>query len=301
MIHKNLIIHFALGLFFISIAILSLPSCSNQNTNPVESSSEEVITLSDQFPGAETNSKSELITSEKVDRTIIAQYTFNEGSGRTLNDITENSFDGLIDKGAVWSTNGIDGFALKFNKSGKVTFVNQQALNTMGETSYGTISVWFYYSGIPSGQEMVPILYFGDDVYSSSQNCLVLEIGHPGNEFLYFTIIRNGIIIQCFDNNKTIQKNQWYHFAAVVSPTGNTGYINGVELTNRHYNAGTLPSDTEFFSSITKRDLMAFGYGTTGIASAFRYYNGLIDEIAIFNRPLQGAEILQIYNSVLQR
>lgn len=297
MLHRNLFIHSALRLFFLSIIIFISPSCSDQNTNPVKSSSsEEGKTVIDQF-----SSESELNSLEKIDYSIIAQYPFNEGFGRTLNDVTPNNFDGLIDKGAVWSSTGIEGSALKFNKSGKVAFVNQQALNTIGGISYGTISVWFYYSGIPSTQEIVPILYFGDDVYTSYKNCLVLEIGHPGNEFLYFTIIRNGVIIQCFDNNYTIQKNQWYHFAAVVSPTGNTGYINGVELTNRHYNAGTLPTDTEFFNSISKRDLMAFGYGTTGIASAFRNYNGLIDEITIFNRPLQSEEILQIYNSIIRR
>ncbi|MBK7377965.1 MAG: hypothetical protein IPJ03_02995 [Ignavibacteriales bacterium] len=71
-----------------------------------------------------------------------------------MNDLTENSFDGLINKGAEWSTNGIDGFALKFNKSGKVSFVNQQALNSLCEISYRTISVWLYYSGIPSGEKI---------------------------------------------------------------------------------------------------------------------------------------------------
>lgn len=302
MLHRYLLIQSAISSFFLLILIFILPSCSEQTTNPVKSSTfEENITLSDQLSGTGIIPKPELNTSEKIGENIMAQYPFNEGFGRTLNDITPNNFDGLIDKGAVWSNSGIEGFALKFNKSGKVSIVNQQALNTIGGISFGTISVWFYYSGIPSGQEMVPILYFGDDVYSYYKNCLVLEIGHPENEFLYFTIIRNGVIIQCFDNDFTIQKNRWYHFAAVVSPAGNTGYVNGIELTDRHYNAGTLPTNTEFFSSISKRDLMAFGYGTTGIASAFRYYNGLIDEITIFDRPLRSEEILQIYNSTIGR
>jgi len=87
-------------------------------------------------------------------------------------------------------------------------------------------------------------------------------------------------------NSFPIEKTHWYHFAPVVFELGNTGYLNGVELTYCHYNAGTKPSDIEFFASVTSRKLFALGFGTTGRANSFQSYKGIVDEVRIYNRPL---------------
>jgi hypothetical protein len=230
------------------------------------------------------------------DRYLVAWYSCNEGSGTIVGDATPKSYDGLIEGGAKWNV-GVEGTSLMFDGSGLARFTQRDMLNAVGTLRYGTISLWFYYEGILPGSEMVPLLYFGGNESRSSHNLLILEIGHPENEFLYFTILRDNVLLQCFDSDIPIARNRWQHVAVVVSSKGNTGYLNGVELTGRHYNAGS-PASTEFFASVPVRDMTSLAYGTTAIARGFRFFDGKLDDVRLYNRMLSGDEIRTIYNSV---
>lgn len=57
----------------------------------------------------------------------------------------------------------------------------------------------------------------------------------------------------CYDSNVNLAENKWHHFAVVVGPDGNTGYLNGKEITNRHYNFGNS-KDKSFLDDIPKKE-----------------------------------------------
>ena len=151
----------------------------------------------------------------------------------------------------------------------------------------------------------MPIFYLGME--SGADNLFVIEIGHsagdgatsnpnPDDKKLYVTWIKNGQEpFLCYDSTTNLEENTWIHFAVTVEPDGNTGYLNGAEMTNRDYNFGSA-SDTDFLDSIPVQEQMMLGYGRNSfmISPDFVYYKGYIDEFKIHNEALTSEEIQEL-------
>jgi hypothetical protein len=228
---------------------------------------------------------------------LVAHYRFAEGSGASLHDDTPSQFDGNI-YNASWVAGPVSGYSLNFNGStGRVDLSTAAALSTIGGLTQGSISVWFYYRGIPAGNSISPVFYLGEAGFN---NFLVIEVGHndPANEKLYFTLAAGGSLILCVDTGANLTRNAWYHFVAVVSPNGNTGYLNGVEMTTRHYNFGD-PSTVRFFDDVPIKEKFSLGRGTTLPAKSnsqiYTFY-GAVGETRIYDRPLTALEVQELYS-----
>src|SRR6185503_19502792 len=71
----------------------------------------------------------------------VAAYSFNEGAGTTVGDISGNNNNGTI-SGATWSTSGKFGNALVFNgTNARVTVANSTSL---GLTTAMTLEAWVF-------------------------------------------------------------------------------------------------------------------------------------------------------------
>lgn len=101
----------------------------------------------------------------------------------------------------------------------------------------------------------------------------------------------------CFDTNFELNISQWYNFAVVIDATGNTGYLDGVELTSRHYNFNDA-SSPEFLDDLPVLDTAWIGRGFLSSLPQDQYFPGAIDELLIYDRPLSGTELGNYYNSV---
>ncbi|TKJ16929.1 hypothetical protein CEE44_00125 [Candidatus Woesearchaeota archaeon B3_Woes] len=99
----------------------------------------------------------------------------------------------------------------------------------------------------------------------------------------------------CFDSNKNVEENKWHHFAVVVSPNGNTGYLNGVEITNRRYNFGNS-KDSSFLKDISGKTKLMLGYGRSSymLSPDFIYFKGALDDVRIYDKPLTTSEIKEL-------
>ncbi len=99
----------------------------------------------------------------------------------------------------------------------------------------------------------------------------------------------------CFDTNKNLVENQWYHYAVVVSPDGNTGYLNGVEMTDRDYNFDSAKNPS-FLNTIPVKEKLYLGYGRNSyqISPDFVFYKGLLDDVRVYNQPLSAEEIKEL-------
>lgn len=165
----------------------------------------------------------------------------------------------------------------------------------IAELAYGSISVWFTFEDV--GAQILPIFYFGEADTGTPHNSLIIEIGHrdnPGNRRLYFTIVNARF---CYDSGANLEPGRWYHFVAAVGPEGNTGYLNGEELTRRHYNLGSDASYADFFASVPVPELLAIGYGRYGLADEFHHFKGSIDDVRIYDRPLDANEVTRLYGA----
>ena len=189
---------------------------------------------------------------------------------------------------------------MQFDGKDDFVQINSENLKKIGEQDYGTISLWFKFEDIGSGK-ILPIFYFGETDDSGPSSNLVIEIGHFGHGFpsdtkLYYTVYNNTEEpVLCFDSGQNLQKNTWYHFALVNTPTGNTGYLNGEELTNRHYNFSSSTA-TQFFSSLPRKEVLYLGYGWFGIDQKFHFFKGAIDEVKIYNQALSSDKIQDLAN-----
>jgi hypothetical protein len=224
---------------------------------------------------------------------LVAHWSFEEGQGSRSNDISGNNLQARI-TGATWTT-GKKGSALEFDGQNDFVEIEQSGLKVVGSLEYGTVSLWFKFKK-PGSKRILPLFYLGEKDGPEAIDNLIIEIGHfghgsPPDQKLYYTLYdQNYEPVLCFDSGVNLKADTWYHFAVVNSPSGNTGYLNGIELTNRHYNFSNA-KDTRFFKTLTKKDTFLLGYGWFGIDRKFHYYKGSIDEVKIYNRPLTASEI----------
>ncbi|HDZ21647.1 hypothetical protein LCGC14_0315870 [marine sediment metagenome] len=173
----------------------------------------------------------------------------------------------------------------------------------IGGLSQGSISVWFKFDRITTQWEIFPIFYMGDGVGGAGQTSAIIEIGHPqaGDTKLYWTTYRDdqqNEPTMCFDTNFNLSAGEWYQFTVVVSPSGNTGYLNGQELVDRDYNFADATSP-EFLEDISVQQVTWIGRGFLAFSPADQYFPGEIDEVVIYDRPLSATEVLDYYNATV--
>lgn len=240
------------------------------------------------------------------DPNLVANWNF-EGEGTTILDYA-NNHDGTI-VGNAQRTQGKVGNALYFDGIDDYVYFSQNTVDEIGSLTQGTIMFWFKFESLLSTQTIIPMFYIGTNEEGGNDNIYVIEIGHfagandyralgsdPDNTMLYSTWIKNNHEpYLCFDSNENLDENIWYHFAVVVSPEGNTGYLNGIELTNRYYNFGTS-SDVSFLNDIPVKEMLTLGYGRSSseLSPDFLYYKGYLDDVRVYDIPLSSSKINEL-------
>jgi len=218
----------------------------------------------------------------------ILHLGFDEQGG-TIAEDSADRFTARVDGNPAWG----DGYLIFDGLDDRVE-LSQSAVDSIGRLSTGTIVVRFRYDYVLDRQAIEPIFYYGIDDETELDNMFVIEIGHknPRNRRLYATWVINGHIPLCFDTGVNLAPGRWYDFALVVGPAGNTGYLDGAELTHRHYNFGSAER-RYFLADIPIKQMCSVGYGKTADAKSrhFLYFKGAIDDLQIYDRPLSAAEI----------
>jgi hypothetical protein len=239
------------------------------------------------------------VIAQGIENGLVAHWTFDNDTDDKIHDATSNDLHGTAYN--VSYSEGPVSTALVFNGvNSRVIFpdLESEPPDTIGKLDVGSISLWFTFKN--RGGDILPMLYFGESDRSNPHNSLIIEIGHndnPNDRRLYFTIIVAPYDVTrfCFDSGMNLEEDVWYHFVAVVSPEGNTGYLNGQELITRRYNLNSNATYTDFFSSVTSRKRLALGYGRYGRDPAFYPFEGALDDIRIYNRPLDKNEVKELY------
>lgn len=254
-------------LFFVSLIACKRDNCENFN-----------LDCSDQNSG------------------LILHFSFDEQSGLAASDCTPNKLNGIL-HGVNWALVEGTKTAVEFNGDDTLDiplFINGSGFKF--EPEIGTISVTFLFRNFDG--DIQPILYYGESDAGSPHNSLIIEVGHKmdmNDRKLYFTIVNERF---CFDSNENLLENRWYHFVAVVGAEGNTGYLDGVEMTRRNYNLGSDSTYTDFFSSVPVKKIFTLGYGRYGMCDDFFHLDGYIGDLRIYNRALNSSEVLELYNKV---
>lgn len=201
---------------------------------------------------------------------LVAEWHFDEGSGSVLKDSSGNGNDGVI-YGATW-VEGKYGKALSFDGVDDYVDCGNDRIFDFGTNTF-TIETWVKtidkttsnWEGIV-GKWDTPNGYFLQYISSTG----AWAFGWHGNTYI--------------NPSKSIGDGNWHH--VVAKRTGLTSaelYIDG-EFIGSRADLPSISSDTPDPLSIGR---LSLEYG--------RYFNGIIDEVRIYDRALSAEEIKSHY------
>lgn len=208
----------------------------------------------------------------------IAWWPFDETSGTIAQDIVGTKPGAHF--GTPTPTPGKVGGALRFNGVDEFVGVGDSDLWAFGANNF-TIELWANFSSPGGGSLGHPShIFIGSDDGPGLRNKWFFALGGG-----YLNFHTNGPAIGAkflplvpFSPNL----NQWYHLAVTRNGSTLTIYINGTP-SGSATNADVIPNASASL--------------TIGQAESLGFMNGLLDDIAIYNRALTQAELQAIVNA----
>ena len=217
---------------------------------------------------------------------LVAEWHFDEGSGSVLKDSSGNGNDGVI-HGATW-TEGNFGSALEFD--GVDDYVEVPDSPSLDITDVITVELWVNPTTLGDWDLMVHKINAYGIGYS-----FVDHPGFPGdrNKFEFHKFQTNPPdYCKCSNSVNSPIPGNWYHIIGTFDGTQHKIYVNG--------NLEGTVSYTGTFST-TDYPLIFGGYFYHILPTHPQEYlqkylfNGIIDEVRIYNRALTAEEIKEHY------
>ena len=212
---------------------------------------------------------------------LVVYFAFEEGAGKTVADLSGNGQDGKLEGDTSW-TDGKFGKAVNFG--GKDGIVAVEHSDAFEFTDGITIAAW-----------ILPTLKAGPGTWQ-----LIAAKGPDVQEFFEVLLHPDGFIwmgwklsggrVVPAQSPRDVVKDKWQHVAvSFQSGESWTVYLDGEVLIDYPKNGNKLvPIDAPLL--LGREDPPALN----------RYYNGVIDEFALFNRGLSQDEIQEIQESSIQ-
>ncbi len=220
----------------------------------------------------------------------VGRWDFEEGSGTAVNDTSGNANTGTWNgTGSRW-TSGKVGKGGKFN--GSSDYVSTQS-KTYGPAL--TIEAWIKPNAIGAYQSIFNVC---DDPDSNCNggNYKLIELRIDNNEAVTAMFAHDSQLVRrvsaTTSSSGLFKAGTWYHIAATFDTSTNAEkiYINGVSQTLTTDNVG---SGAGSFSAAPFIGTLNNVYG--GAAGA-QYFNGLIDQLRVFDYVRTPAQIAYDYN-----
>jgi subtilisin family serine protease len=224
-----------------------------------------------------------------IDPNLVSWWKFDEGSGTIAYDSAGDN-DGQLVNGPAWTTGQIDG-ALSFDGTNDYVTVGSPA-NLDNLPLYNlTISAWIY-DEHSTGETWGTI--FGTYVSPNGWSFRTIS-NATGDRSLYLQVPFSGNNQSAWatyhSSYGTILGNTWHHVVGVWDSSTKTAklYIDGAETTYQTANpgVGAYNSDASNNKEMGRLPL------------AVQYFNGIIDDVRIYNQALSAEEILQLYQKGL--
>lgn len=248
------------------------------------STSNEPITIGDGYAGAgfhglidEVRIYDRTLTQDEIDELYLegiltGHWEFEEGSGTVVGDSSDNGNDGMLyGDGDEWVTGRIGG-GLEFDGSNDYVDLGNDA--SLGMTEEITIEAWVMSEDIGSRQGIVTT--------STGAPRWAVEIRN--SKLRFFAYPKDGSDYQLLGNT-LLSSDTWYHVVAVYSVSkGYTKvYLNGDG------------DGSELRSVELGRTLEGVNIGRYEAIGG--YFNGIIDNVRIYDAALNDSEVLALYNS----
>jgi lysophospholipase L1-like esterase len=216
---------------------------------------------------------------------MVSYWKLDETGGTTYYDSFDGN-DGNASTPAPTPAAGLVGGAQDFNGSSNYFTVNDDPSIDWAYNASFTIEVWAKFTNV-SGQNKVMI---GRDDGGGGRPHWWLG-AQSGTGYALFNLIDTNGNGPFVIGSTSLNNDAWHHIVAVRDESAdmNRLYVDGakVDSASHNYTAGFDASTT-----------MGIGYMAYNLSPQY-YYDGLLDEIAIYDRALSDAEILQHHTNGL--
>jgi len=213
---------------------------------------------------------------------ILLYLALDEVSGTTANDAVGTN-DGTTS--ATVNQAGKLGRSFLFDGTKHITVpYNSTLLPADDEFSF---SCWFYLSALPSVEGHYYHLLRVRD--SDAPYYMASVFIHTTDYIAFYLSNTSGTEYEFETAASAVSAGQWYHLVCVNEGTGVDAkiYLNGVDVTSY--------SPTAFSGNLLQfNGVVSLGNHSEGSPNGLE---GYLDEVAIFDEALTGAQVLELYNS----
>lgn len=224
---------------------------------------------------------------------LIGWYPFTGNA----NDSSGNGNHATVN-GAVLSSDRFGNANAAYSFNGSTDYLHGNA--STFPTGYRTVSLWFYSTSINTLATGMQVFGYGGGQCGQSW---LMQMDNPTPATSFFTENTYEVSVGCntwltalpFGANGTplSPNSNWQHWAITNSQTGIDFYING------NY-AGGITTPISGTGAAGKKFFMGACPDTTGTVAYqdayLTHWNGLLDDIGIWNRALTQQEITALYN-----
>jgi hypothetical protein len=193
------------------------------------------------------------------------------------NDI-QSSNHGMLQNGATFAVGKVDQ-AFSFDGIDDVLEVNDDP--SLKPANAITVDAWIYWRGPQANYNRILTKRRVTSVGGISYHLVIV-----GNKLFWGINVSGGITgsAENVSDSNDFPTNTWHHVVGTYDGASLRLYIDGIQVASRAQ-SGSIAYDTE---------PLVIGWYDSNFGE---YFDGLIDEVEIFNRALSAAEIQSIYNA----
>ncbi|RLC38738.1 hypothetical protein DRH27_01550 [Candidatus Falkowbacteria bacterium] len=226
-------------------------------------------------------------TSTMASNTPISHWKMNDNLDSTtvIDSVGENNGTASQDTFAMATSSGKINNALVFDGSNRIVIDDNDELTFANALS---ISVWIYIDSLSWSDRTAIVTKYN---HSTNQRGYVLGLGKNGDSdksSLCFTVSQTGSTFtgKVVCGTTQLQSKQWYHVAAIFEANHVEIYLNTDEEID-----DTDSAIADFIYNNSEPLYIAYH------VSEGTYFNGIIDDVRVYDYVLTSNEISQIYNS----
>jgi len=234
------------------------------------------------------NARAGIIIRPVINAGLISYWSFNEGTGTKVGDMSGNGNTGTWNgTGSHWTTG-------KFGGGGSFNGTNDyvESSNFADNLPQLSVSVWFKSSQTAGTNYPAIVSKLDPGSTSSGDGWALFMRPHAGTMGKLFVIIQasDGNIWRSKYTTTTYNDGKWHHAVMLVNNLTVDLYVDGARPTLTDYQSGTITTYSTSYPVRVGRD-----------SDTADVFNGIIDEVRIYNRALDASEITKLYESGLSR
>jgi hypothetical protein len=205
---------------------------------------------------------------------LLAYYSFNGNA----NDVSGNNNNGIV-SGAVLTQDRFNSIDRAYSFDGIDDYIDLPSLYSYSPTNF-TLNAWIELAGL-SGRQMI----IGKLSTTGSSGNLGFEVN--GDRIALDSM---DAYVQQMNGNTLLVTNQWYQATATYDGFAFKVFLNGVLDGNYPYPLGIGTNGNPWM-------IGAHATGTGGFYPGFSF-NGIIDDVRIYNRALSDSDIMELHNEM---